>query len=57
MLNICNVANGKFDATIIEKDNIFLELPILLVKEAGGLVKTNDNQELILCNDLLYSQL
>lgn len=57
ILNVCNVANGKFDATIIEKNNIFLELPILLVKEAGGLVKINDNQELILCNDLLYSQL
>lgn len=57
ILNVCNVANGKYDATIIEKNNIFLELPILLLKEAGGLVKTNENQELILSNDLLYSQL
>lgn len=57
VLNICNVANGKFDFTIIEKNDIFLELPILLLKEAGGLVKLGTDQELILCNDLLYSQI
>lgn len=57
ILNICNVANGKFDFTIIEGNNIFLELPILLLKEAGGLIKVGTDQELILCNDSLYSQI
>lgn len=57
ILNICNVASGKFDITVLEKNNIFLELPILLLKEAGGLVKTGENQEVILCNDLLESQI
>jgi len=56
VLNICNVANGKYDATILEKSAIYQDLSLLLIKEAGGLIKKLDNGEIIVCNDLLYSQ-
>ncbi len=57
VLNICNTANGKLDATIIEDLNkIYLQLPVLLFKEAGGLIKEKDNIS-ILSNESLYSQL
>lgn len=57
ILNICNLASGKYDITILQQNNINYELPLLLVKEAGGLIKKLDNGNLILTNDLLYSQI
>ncbi len=57
ILNICNVANGKYDITILQKDSINYELPLLLIKEAGGLIKKFDNNILVITNDLLYSQI
>lgn len=57
ILNICNVANGKYDFTVLQKENINYELPLLLVKEAGGLVKKLENGNLVITNDLLYSQI
>lgn len=56
VLNICNVASGKFDATILEKSNLYQELSLLLVKEAGGLTKKLDSGEIIVSNDLLHMQ-
>lgn len=55
ILNICNVASGKYDATILKKYDIFEELPFLLAKEAGALIKKFENGEIVICNDLLYS--
>lgn len=57
VLNICNVANGKYDVTVLDKTAPYQELSLLLVKEAGGLTKKGENGEIIVCNDLLYSQL
>ncbi len=56
VLNICNVASGKYDATILDKSAAYQELSLLLVKEAGGLIKRLNTGEIIVCNDLLYSQ-
>ncbi|HSQ97270.1 MAG TPA: inositol monophosphatase family protein [Rickettsiales bacterium] len=56
VLNICNVANGKYDATILDKQNIYQDLSLLLVKEAGGLIKKLETGELIVSNDLLHTQ-
>ena len=56
-LNICNVACGKYDITVLNKNTIFQELPLLLVKEAGGLTKKMENGDIVVCNDLLYSQI
>lgn len=56
VLNICNVANGKYDATILDKPAVYQDLSLLLVKEAGGLTKKLNTGEIIVCNDLLYSQ-
>lgn len=53
-LNICNVANGKYDATIIQNETIFHELPLLLIKESGGLIKKLDDS-IVICNDFLHS--
>ncbi|MDD2840358.1 MAG: hypothetical protein PHY80_04520 [Rickettsiales bacterium] len=56
VLNICNVATGKYDATILDKSATYQDLSLLLVKEAGGLIKKLDTGEVVVCNDLLYSQ-
>lgn len=56
VLNICNVANGKYDATILDKSAVYQDLSLLLVKEAGGLTKRLNTGEIVVCNDLLYSQ-
>lgn len=52
-LNICNVASGKYEATVLNGTNIFHELPLLLVKEAGGFVKTLENGLTVASNGLL----
>lgn len=57
VLNICNVASGKYDITILNKSMVYQELSLLLVKEAGGLVKKLETGEIVVCNDLLYSQI
>lgn len=57
ILNICWVSAGKYDIVALESKNPFLELPLLLFKEAGGLVKENDDGSLILSNEQLISQL
>jgi len=56
VLNICNVATGKYDATILDNSATYQDLSLLLVKEAGGLIKKLDTGEIVVCNDLLYSQ-
>lgn len=56
ILNICNIANGKYDIAILDKNLPSYDLPLLLVKEAGGLIKKLETGEIIVCNDLLYSQ-
>lgn len=56
VLNICGVACGKYDATILEKSAEYQELSLLLVKEAGGLVKKMNNGNIVVCCDNLYSQ-
>ncbi len=57
ILNICNLANGKYDIAILQQNNINYELPLLLVKEAGGLIKELENNGLIITNELLNSQI
>lgn len=57
VLNICNVASGKYDIAVLKKSAVYQELSLLMVKEAGGLVKKMENGELVVCNDLLYSQI
>lgn len=56
ILNICNVASGKYDATILNSNDVFQELPLLLAKEAGGLIKKFESGAVVVCNDLLYSR-
>ena len=57
ILNICNVATGKFDFTIIEKQEEYLELPILLVEEAGGFKKKIDKNNFLICNKYVYDKI
>lgn len=57
ILNICNVASGKYDITVLDKSAVYQELSLLLVKEAGGLTKKLETGEIVVCNDLLYSQI
>ena len=57
VLNVCAVASGKYDITILNKAADYQELSLLLFKEAGGLIKKTENGELILCNELLGSKI
>jgi len=56
-LNICNVASGKYDIAILDSSSIHQDLSLLLVKEAGGFVKKLETGEVVVCNNLLYSQI
>ena len=48
ILNICNVVIGKYNATILEKILPYQELALLLVKEAGGIIKELDDKTFII---------
>ncbi|MDR3290438.1 MAG: hypothetical protein LBT02_04145 [Rickettsiales bacterium] len=41
LLNLCHVARGKYDATIVTDNNPLLELGYLFVKNSGGTVEDN----------------
>lgn len=57
VLNICNVASGKYDMTILDKSSPYQDLSLLLVREAGGLIKKLEGGEIAVCGDSLYSQI
>ena len=57
ILNICSVASGKYDLTVLNKAADYQELALLLFKEAGGIIKTTENGEVVLCNELLSSKI
>jgi len=54
ILNICRVASGKYDATILEKYDIFCEGALLLFRESGGLLNKNSDGTIVLSNEFLY---
>lgn len=56
ILNICYTACGKYDITILNSKDEFLELPLLLFRESGGLIKEKDGK-LLLSNEFFNSQL
>lgn len=56
ILNICNVANGKYDMAILEKSGDHQDLCFLLIKEAGGFIKRLDNGNIVVSNEHLYTQ-
>ena len=59
VLDMVNVAAGKYDASFIYEKNIFdLDLGILFVKEAGGnILYSRDKSDVLLTNSLLYSEI
>lgn len=59
ILDMVNLASGKYDASFIYDKNIFeLDLGILFVKEAGGNIEySKDKNDIFLSNSLLYTEI
>lgn len=59
ILDIVNVASGKYDASFIYEKNTFdIDLGMLFVKEAGGnLTYSRDKCDALFANSLIYSEI
>lgn len=59
ILDMVNVASGKYDASFIYEKNIFdLDLGLLFVKEAGGnSTELKDKCDVLLSNSLIFSEI
>ncbi len=59
ILDIVNVASGKYDASFIYEKNTFdIDLGVLFVKEAGGsLTYSKDKCDALFANSLIYSEI